>query len=381
VLRTQTRTRRLVLLAATFTAAALLSGAVVTAAAAAQEPRAGRADTAVGQVHLWLPKPMGPYAVGVRSEYVSDPSRIDDATGRARELPVRVWYPARKHSHGPSAPYVSPLVEGLLEQTFDAAAGTFDIDTHATTNAAARPHLRGVVLVQPGGGSVTAFQTGLIIELASRGYAVVAMEIPHESEIVEQSDGQVIMGDGTYPFASWRLDAQVVLDDLPRLVPQAGPRTPIGMFGHSRGGAATIDTMFHDARIRAGVSLDTGVILWGSDSTPPSEVTTVGLDRPVGLMCSLEAPCSSPYLLDFVSRLSGPHREKELNILHNGYTDFVVFNAEAAQIDPVLGAKLEGEVGDQGWPTGVGHSLRAGRAALAAQRNFLGGFMDRHVGF
>jgi len=270
-------------------------------------------------------------------------------------------------------------VQGVLEQTFDAAAGTFDIDTHATTDAPARPHLRGVVLVQPGGGSVTAFQTGLIIELASRGYAVVAMEIPHESEIVEQSDGQLILGDGTYPFASWRLDAQVVLDDLARLVPQAQPRTPIGMFGHSRGGAATIDTMFHDARIRAGVALDTGVILWGSDATPPSEVTTAGLDRPVGLMCSFEAPCNSPYLLDFVSRLRGPHREKELNIRHNGYTDFVVFNAEAAQVDPVLGAKLEGEIGDQGWPTGVGHSLRSGQAAMSAQRTFLGNFMDRYV--
>jgi hypothetical protein len=312
VFRTPTRTRRLALLAATFTAAALLSGAVVTAAAAAQEPLAGRTETVAGPVHLWLPEPTGPYAVGVRSEYVSDPSRIDDATGRASELPIRVWYPAREHSHGPSAPYVSPLVQGLLEQTLGAPAGTFDIDTHAAINAPARPHVRGVVLVQPSGGSVTAFQTGLIIELASRGYAVVAIEIPHESEIVEQSDGQVIVGDGTYPFASWRLDAQVALDNLGRLVPQAKPRTPIGMFGHSRGGAATIDTMFHDARIRAGVSLDTGVILWGSDPTPPSEVTTAGLGRPVGLMCSLEAPCSSPYLQDFVARLRGPHREREL---------------------------------------------------------------------
>jgi hypothetical protein len=379
VLLTPTKTRRLALLAATFIATAALSAAVVTSAAA-QEPPAGPAMSAVGHVHLWLPKPTGPYPVGVRSNYVSDPSRIDDATGRARELPLRVWYPARKHSHGPSAPYLSPFVQGLVEDAVAAPAGTFDIGTHATTNAKARPHPRGVVLVQPGGGSVTAFQTGLIIELASRGYAVVAMEIPHESEVVEQSDGTVVWGDGAYPFASWRLDAQVVLDDLARLVPQANPRTPIGMFGHSRGGAATVDTMFHDARIRAGVSLDTGVILWGSDPTPPSAVTTEGLDQPLGLMCSVQAPCSSPYLLDFVSRLRGPHREKELNILHNGYTDFVVFNAEAAQADPVLAATLEGEGAEEGWPTGVADSLRAGRDAMAAQRDFLGDFMDRHLG-
>jgi hypothetical protein len=220
VLRTPTKTRRLALLTATFAVAAVLSAAVVTTAAA-QEPPADRAATAAGRVHLWLPEPTGPYAVGVRPEYVSDPSRIDNATGRARELPIRVWYPAKKHSHGPSAPYVSPYVQDLLEGFVGAPVGTFDIDTHATTNATARRHLRGIVLVQPGGNSVTAFQTGLIIDLASRGYAVVAVEIPHESDAVEESDGTVIRGGGTYPFDQWRLDAKVVLDDLHRLVPQA----------------------------------------------------------------------------------------------------------------------------------------------------------------
>ena len=368
--------RRLALLVGTFAATAALSAAVVTSAAAAQEASAGRAAPAVKSLHLTLPAPSGPYAVGVRSAYVSDPSRIDETTGRARELPIHVWYPARRHSHGPSAPYLSPFIQDQLEQHVGAPAGTFDIDTHATTNAVPRRHLQGVVLAQPGGGSITAFQTGLITDLASRGYAVVAMELPHESVIVEQSDGTVIPDDGSYPFQQWRLDAQVVLDDLGRLVPQAKPRTPIGMFGHSRGGAATIDTMFHDARIRAGVSLDTGSILFGDDVTTPSEVATAGLDRPLGLMCSLDVPCGSPHLVDFVSRLRGPHKEKELNILHNGYTDFVVFNAQAARVDPTLAANLESEAG---WPTGTVDDLRAARAALAAQRAFVATFFDRHL--
>jgi hypothetical protein len=284
VSRTSTRTRRLAWLAATFTVSAVLSAAAVTAGAAAQEQQTGGTPPAAGSIHLSLPSPTGPYSVGVRSAYVSDPSRIDEATGRARELPIRVWYPAQRHSHGPAAPYVSPYVQGLLEEAVGAPAGTFAIDTHATTDAAPRRHVRGVILAQPGGESVTAFQTGLITDLASRGYAVVAMEIPHESAIVEESDGAVIPGDGSYPFDQWRVEAQVVLDDLPRLVPQATHRTPIGMFGHSRGGAATIDTMFHDARIRAGISLDTGSVLFGDDVTPPNGVLTAGLDQPLGLM-------------------------------------------------------------------------------------------------
>jgi hypothetical protein len=151
------------------------------------------------------------------------------------------------------------------------------------------------------------------------------------------------------------------------------------MFGHSRGGAATVDTMFYDARIRAGVSLDTGVILWGfgqaGTTTTPSEATIDGLDKPLGLMCSLEFPCGSPLIADLISRLRGPHQERELNILHNGYTDFVVFNAEAARVNPVVGANL-----DSVWPTGTADSLAAGRAAMSAQRTFIGDFMDRYLG-
>lgn len=93
-------------------------------------------------------------------------------------------------------------------------------------------------------------------------------------------------------------------------------------------------------------------------------------------MCSLDFPCASPQLVDLLSRVRGAHQEKELNILHNGYTDFVVFNTEATQVDPVVGANMESEAG---WPTGVADSLRAGRAAMAAQRNFIAGFMDRYL--
>lgn len=111
------------------------------------------------------------------------------------------------------------------------------------------------------------------------------------------------------------------------------------MFGHSRGGAATIDTMFHDARISAGVSLDTGSVLFtGDNGLPPSDVVTAELDRPLGLMCSLDEPCSSPQLVDFATRLRGPHPMRQLPILHNGYTDFVVFNAQAERVDPAVAA-------------------------------------------
>jgi hypothetical protein len=365
--------RRLATLAAVAALTAVLPATLATHAAA-DVPNPSDA-TSLG---LKLPPPTGPHLVGSRSDFVSDPSRIDADTGQPRELPVRVWYPAKKNSRGLAAPYASPVVQAELEKFTGAAPGAFNVDTHAVTGAAPRSHPRGVLLLAPGGGSITAFQTGLVIDLVSHGYTVVAVEIPHESFIVELSDGTVIrQSDASpYPFREWRLDAQAVLDNLTRLVPQARRETPVGMFGHSRGGAATIDTLFHDSRVTAGVSLDTGGILFGDDVTPPSEVVTAGLDQPLGLTCSIGFPCTTtPYLIDFLPRLRGAHPVLDLPVLHNGYTDFVVFNAQAAQVDRAVAEVLETGFFD----TGTLDDLSAGKAAMRAERDFLANFFDRYL--
>jgi dienelactone hydrolase len=355
---------------------AALLPAVVTATAASADTAAPRATAVARPLGLRLPEPTGHYRVGVRTDSVSDPARIDAQTGRPRRLPLRVWYPARPGRHSP-APYLSPLLQQAVEESVGAAPGAFAITTHAFTDAPAGPRPRGVILVQPGGGSVTAFQTGLVTDLASHGYTVVAMEIPHESAIVEEPDGQVIFGQDDWPFAERRLDAEVVLNHLAQIIPEARAGTPVGMFGHSRGGAATIDTMFHDPRISAGVSLDTGSVLFtGDNGLPPSDVVTAGLAQPLGLMCSLDAPCSSPQLIDFASHLHAPHPMRQLPILHNGYTDFVLFNPQAERIDATVAAQMND---DERWPTGTLDNLRAGAAAMNAQRHFLVMFFERYL--
>jgi hypothetical protein len=337
-------------------------------AAAAQMPTADRQTLSqsmdLAELRLSLPSPTGQFAVGVRAGSVSDPSRIDEATRKPRRIPIRIWYPARHRAAGPPAAYMSPTVQAAAEQVLGLPNGLLRVDTHASVDVPARRHGRGVVLAQAGRGSLVAFQTAQFVDLASRGYFVVTMDHPHESFVVEEPDGTLIFGNpANHSFEARILDAAAVLNDLGRLVPEVQPDTPIGMFGHSWGGAATAEFMLRDPRVLAGVNLDGSAL---------GDVVTAGLDRPFGLMLSrLHTPENVPETFEFISNLRGPHPIERLDILHAGYTDFVVFNPELARVDPALGALLE-----QVFPTGTVDSLRAGRRAVTAQRQFLATFME-----
>jgi len=341
---------------------ALVATAVVTTAVLAVP---GPAHTAT-DTPLRLPEPTGPYAVGVRDTAITDPSRVDEQTGRPRRLPVRVWYPAARAARGPAAPYLSEGARRFTEEKLGLPTGWLAVDTYAEIDAPARRSLAGVVLVQHGGGTLAAFQTGQVVDLASRGYAVVTVEHPHESFVIEEPDGTLIVGvdnPDDIPFSERMADGALVLREVPRLVPEAGPQTSIGMFGHSRGGAATAELMLHHPHIRAGVDLD---------GSPRGEVTNLGLDRPFGLMCGLDAPVK--YFADFLATLRGPQLVRELAVRHYGFTDWVVFNPQAELAEPGRGVAFEQLV-----PTGTAGDLAAGERASEAQRQFLAEFLDRHL--
>ena len=192
---TRTRLVALLAVAGVMTCGLVAAYSAVATPALAGTSQAERGALATssnsGKLRLSLPEPRGHYPVGVRSASVSDPSRIDPATGRPRRLPVSVWYPARGHADGPKAPYLSPLVQGLLEEFLGVPDGLFDIDTHAKVGARPQHHVRGVILFQPGGGALAALYTGLIVDVASRGYAVVVTDHPHDALVVEEPDGLI----------------------------------------------------------------------------------------------------------------------------------------------------------------------------------------------
>lgn len=351
---------------------------LVTCAAAAVWPGSSTAadhrPSAAADPQLALPAPTGRWPVGVRSDFVADASRIDAATGGPRTLPVRVWYPARTTRPGPPAPYLSPAIQQAVEQVAGVPAGTLDLDTHASNGAPMRRRLRGVILVSPGFGNLVAFSTAQVIDLASRGWVVVTFDHPHDTYVVEQPDGTLIFSappngepDIERFFTERVVDVGVVLHNLRRLVPEAHRRAPVGMFGHSLGGAAAAEALLHYPRLQAGVDLD---------GTPFGRVVHEGLDEPFGIMLSTtrDQPGRVDVNLErFIANLRGPHPVRRLDIGHNGFTDFVVLNPQAMLVDPALGAQLEAI-----FAIGV-DSVAEGTAALATQRRFLARFMGRHL--
>jgi pimeloyl-ACP methyl ester carboxylesterase len=306
----------------------------------------------------------------VRSAFVTDRARIDPATHRPRALPIRVWYPARRRLKGQPASYLSPAIERVVERTLGLPASSLDVATHASERAPARSRVRGVLLVSPGAGMLAALNTALIVDLASRGYAVVAIDHPHDSAVVEQPDGTLVAADTgldrhiASAFASRVRDVGVVLDRLSRLVPQRRRATRVAILGHSLGGAVAAEAMLRYPRLRAGIDLD---------GSPRGSVTAEGLSRPFALMLQPRAR-ALPGFARLIGRLRGPHPIMTLAVEHYGFTDFALFNPTAALADPALGGRLE-----QALPSGTLAGVAGGRRAVDRQRRFLARFMGRYV--
>jgi hypothetical protein len=135
------------------------------------------------------------------------------------------------------------------------------------------------VLYQPGQGDVRELGTGLVSDLASRGYVVVTMDDTYEAAEVEFPGGRVVTPrPNQSPVDSVRTaDTRFVLDKLASLASGASPdaehRTlpnglntaldlaKLGIFGHSLGGATAAKAMAADARISAGINLDGSMFL------------------------------------------------------------------------------------------------------------------------
>ncbi|MGG0814353.1 acetylhydrolase [Paenibacillus alvei] len=240
---------------------------------------------------LWYPvftfeKPMGPYKIGTVTYDWKDDQReetIKPESGDKRELMVQIWYPASSTEKGKTAPYVPApdVFENAYSQNFDMHKMLFTsmkyVKTHAIENAeiSDKEATYPVLLFSHGMGGHKSHNTFQIEQLVSYGYIVVGIDHTYNSIASVFDDGRVanfIPQDPSVEHLDelnkvWVDDAKFVLNQVGKLA-KGDPdhrftgrmdMKNVGMFGHSYGGATSVQMLMSDARIKAAINLDGGL--------------------------------------------------------------------------------------------------------------------------
>jgi predicted dienelactone hydrolase len=321
---------------------------------------------------LRIPAPTGPFHVGTRSIALTDRSRHQpQAPEQPRSLVIQIWYPATAADR--RSPYMPPAVARLVASSGGLSPALLEAVTLDATADAPPLKRRGgwpVVLFSPGFGVEHELYAGLVEDLASHGYVVVAIAHPDDASIVQFPDGHVVVPDSQMDIAAALAvrvaDTRFVLTQLARLGRSglfAGllDLDRVGMFGHSLGGAAAASTMLVDPRIRAGADLDG--LLFG-------RVRTSGLSRPFMLMNAEPGFAAEPNRAAFWDSLRGPHYAVDVRgAQHFAFSDLVFFAPELLRASPAAGQAARVAVGNVD-----------GLTTLVAERAYLLAFFNRSLG-
>lgn len=218
-----------------------------------------------------LPAPTGPYAIGARTMYLSDPDREEKHGGGPRNFVVEVWYPAEAGAEGGRAIYRDP--GALLARSYHHRL----VQTHAIKEAKALGRQAGwpIVFFSPSSGGYRTQNSFLCEDLASHGYVVVGVDHPYSSSRVVMQDGKVIhsLPSDWLQIAtqeSWRASQPIVESTLETRAAdvlyawkalEAQGSLPIDFrraaaIGHSFGGAVAAELCRRDARFLTGANFD-----------------------------------------------------------------------------------------------------------------------------
>jgi predicted dienelactone hydrolase len=268
-----------------------VDAAIVTSADAAASPDAAEPARDTGEP--------GPWAVGVRTVQLTDPSR-------SRSFAVDVWFPV-------DPAHVDGRANKYELQWLSLTLASIDSPAHrdATPAAGAWP----VVLFSHGYGGIR-FQSYFLTEhLASHGFVVVSPDHPGNTlaDFAQLGNDQA----AAQSAMDRPLDMLFALDAA--IGNQLGVKvdaTRVSMTGHSFGGWTTLETARRDPRIKVAFPLAPG---FRNGSTPDFVAT---LARPVLIVggsadetCEFPANQEAPYMLAQTPKFL-------LEVMNAGHLDF-----------------------------------------------------------
>jgi predicted dienelactone hydrolase len=233
-----------------------------------------------------------------------------------------------------------------------------------------------VVLFSTGYGVERQLYTGLVQDLASHGYVVVALDHPHDASIVSFPDGHTVsigkVGDDPNAIgkalAVRIADTRYALGALARLDRSRNggffrvlDLERIGMFGHSLGGATAAATMLIDRRIDAGLDMDGSLF---------GKVATSGLDRPFMLFSADPGFRNTPNLVEFWRHLRASRYALDFaGAAHFAFSDLVFLLPQLAGTrEATAQARIQPLVGKVD-----------ATAVYAAERAYILAYFDREL--
>lgn len=267
----------------------------------------------VSAISLW--DPTGPYHVGYMQEILNH-TTPNDITSPGTFILITLYYPTLQNPNTTS-PYLDPTSAGIFESTIGLTPGvlsklTTRMQWQAPTLLGTRPEY-GVgtspyptLVFTPGAGLPASSYTAYLSELASYGYAVVAIDHAGEAPYLplpiayngtsgiygypDFSDFPPTLHDG-FAVLNYRMsDIQATMDNgfFSSLVQRNSlpfNTTHFGIFGHSLGGAASAALMSSNntnaTKYEVGSNLDGGYYQFINDTGGPAfDVPAPDIQRP-----------------------------------------------------------------------------------------------------
>ncbi|KAI5235457.1 hypothetical protein E4T42_09706 [Aureobasidium subglaciale] len=236
-----------------------------------------------------LPKPTGRYLVGqTASVELIDYSRVQPfAPGlEPIRLEISLFYPVTDQRHHKADFDAVAYFPAAVAQFEDAALSDIGLEVDFP-----------LAIFMPGEGTTRLWYSQIAATVASNGYIVITIDPPYNVDVVEYSDGSLVLLNKTLwdtedfealartayvGIQSQAQDVSFVFDQLSNvtlartLVPNlhaSGFNTTTAMFGHSLGGSTAYSILEQDARVLGGLDMDGGLFGPGN-----------GTDKPVMIM-------------------------------------------------------------------------------------------------